>query len=78
MPNINRKGATYLYKKIERLLKEKGVTVAEMCASTGIRQSVMSNLKSREGNLSFENAVKVADYLGIDLSELAKTEGGKT
>jgi transcriptional regulator with XRE-family HTH domain len=63
-----------VFSKLEELLKKKGVTIADMCRATGINQSVISNLKNRDSNLSFENLVKVAKYLGVPMEYFADGE----
>lgn len=60
-----------MFSKLEELLKKKGVTIADMCRATGINQSVISNLKNRDSNLSFENLVKVAKYLDVPMEYFA-------
>lgn len=60
-----------MYKKIEQLCKVKGITPYRLAKDIGIREQVLYALKTRDGNLSFKNAVKVADYFGIELTELA-------
>lgn len=59
-----------MYDIFERLLKERGVSVADVCRATGIRQSTMSNWKNRRNRLSAKNAELVADYFGISVDEL--------
>lgn len=63
-----------MFSKLEELLKKKGATIADMCRATGINQSVFSNLKNRDSNLSFENLVKVAKYLDVPLEYFVKEE----
>lgn len=58
--------------KLFEILEEKGVTAAELHRATGIRQSTLSNIKKRESGLSLENALRIADYLKIDVRELRK------
>ena len=59
-----------MYATIKKILDEKGLTFYELSRMTGIRESVFSNLKNRDGALCFDNAVKVADALGIELADL--------
>lgn len=61
-----------MYKRFEELLKEKGLTAADVSRATGIAQTVFSNWKSRDGSLSFDNIVKVADFLEVPLETFAK------
>lgn len=60
-----------MYKKIERLCKAKGISMFRLAKDAGIAQSTLSQLKSRGGNLSLKNAIKVANYFGVELTELA-------
>lgn len=59
-----------MYQKFEALLKERGVTVAEVARATGINQSTLTNWKQRDTNLSIKNAIKIADYFGIKIDDL--------
>lgn len=59
-----------MYKVFEELLRQKGVTVADVCRATGIRQSTMSNWKKRGNQLSAKNAQLVADYFGVSIDYL--------
>lgn len=59
-----------MYSIFERLLKENGVTVADVCRATGIKQSTMSNWKKRRNRLSASNAVLVANYFGVSVDFL--------
>lgn len=47
-----------------------------MCTNLGINDSVISNLKNRTGQtgLSAENAAKIADFMGVSVTELIKKE----
>ena len=60
-----------MYEVLEKLLKERGETFADLSRATGIGQTTLSNLKARGGCLSFENAQKAAEYLGVPLESLA-------
>lgn len=59
-----------MYDIFERLLRERGVTVADVCRATGIRQSTLSNWKKRGNKLSAKNAELIADYFGISVDYL--------
>lgn len=63
-----------MYKKFEELLKEKGLTTADVSRATGVAQTVFSNWKARGGDLSFGNLVKVAAFLEVPLETFAKQE----
>ena len=59
-----------MYSIFERLLQERGLTVADVCRATGIRQSTMSNWKKRNNNLTPKNAKLVADFFGVSVDYL--------
>lgn len=54
-----------MYAKFEALLKERGVTAADVSRATGITHTVFANWKARGGGLSVENLKKVADFFGV-------------
>ena len=64
-----------MYKIFEQLLERDGVTVADVCRATGIKQSTMSNWKKRNNRLSQKNAKKVADFFNVSLDYLYGSEG---
>lgn len=59
-----------MYSIFEMLLQEKGVTVADVCRATGIKQSTMSNWKKRGNRLHPDNAILVAKYFGVSIDYL--------
>lgn len=59
-----------MYEKIVALLKEKGLSIADLSRATGISESIFSNMKTRNGKLSIVNAAKVAAVLEVALEEL--------
>lgn len=59
-----------MYSIFEQLLRERGVTVADVCRATGIKQSTMSNWKKRRNLLSPDNALLVANYFGVSIDYL--------
>ena len=59
-----------MYEIFERLLKERGVSVADVCRATGIRQSTLSNWKKRDNKLSAKNTELIADYFGVSVDYL--------
>ena len=64
-----------MYSIFEQLLEEKGITVADVCRATGIKQSTMSNWKKRRNRLSAANAVLVANYFGVSVDYLYGNQG---
>lgn len=61
-----------MYQKIARLMEEKHETPAEFSRATGIPQNTISNWKSRNGGVSLQNALVIADHFGISVTELLK------
>lgn len=55
-----------MFEIVEYLCRKHGVSIAQMCRDTDIRQSVISELKSgRTKSLSTKNMVKIANYFQI-------------
>lgn len=60
-----------LYQTIEKLCKEKGITITQLCKETNLSRASLSDLKfGRSKSLSFGNAMKVADYFGVSTAYL--------
>lgn len=60
-----------MWNKIKKIIDEKGMTTYQLAKQSGVNKSHLSNLKRGiNKNLSWDNAVKVADALGISLDEL--------
>lgn len=60
-----------LYKRINALCKEKGVTGSRMCLDLGLSKSTMSDLKNgRIKGISIPTSQKIAGYFGITVDEL--------
>ena len=59
-----------MYSIFEELLKEQGITVADVSRGTGIRQSTLSNWKKRDNMLTAKNAILVANFLGVSVDYL--------
>ena len=56
-----------MYTKFAELLAKNGKNTAQVCKDTGIRESVISNWKTRGGKLSADNLKKLADYFGVNI-----------
>ena len=70
-----------MYEIFEQLLQKFGVTTADVCKSTGIGQSTMSNWKNRRNLISGKNDQLIADYFGVSVDYIMKgkeKEGGET
>ena len=60
-----------LYKIIEELLKEKGVSGAQMSRDLGMSRSFMTELrKGRAKSVKMETAQKIADYFDVSVDYL--------
>lgn len=60
-----------MYKIIDELLAERGISGSKMCADLGMSRSFMTELrKDRIKSLRTETAQKIADYLGVSVSRL--------
>lgn len=69
-----------MYYKIEKFCKEQKISISQMCSNLGIPPQVITNLKNRtlsrqNAGLSAENTAKIADFMGISVSELIRKEG---
>lgn len=63
-----------MYERIEQLIKTKGLTIADAARGAGINQSIFSNMKARGGDLSLDNALKLAKFLGVKVEDLKNAE----
>ena len=59
-----------MWEIFEGLLRRDGVSIADVSRATGISQSVFSNWKKRNGRISAENAMKIADYFNVTVGFL--------
>ena len=54
------------YEKIEALCTEKGLTISEVCTATGVRRSVLTELKmGRTKTLSIRTTEKIAAFFAL-------------
>jgi len=63
-----------MYKQLEKLMAEHNESPADLSKATGISQALLSMWKKREGGMSLENAMKIAEHYEIDVRDLI---GGK-
>ena len=64
-----------MYKKIDELLTQKGISGAKMSADLGMSRSFMTELrKGRAKSIKLDTAQKIADYLQVSLEYLLDTE----
>lgn len=60
-----------MYNKLKALCDEKGITGYKMCKDTGMRPSIMTDLKAgRKHTLSAKSMAKVAEYFGVTIESL--------
>ena len=59
-----------MYEIFEALLKQRGVSAAEVCRETGILPSTISNWKKRGHVLSTPLLEKIADYFRVSVDYL--------
>lgn len=64
-----------MYKKIDKLLTEKGITGAKLSSDLGMSRSFMTELrKGRAKSVKLETAQKIADYFGVSVHYLMDEE----
>lgn len=64
-----------MYQRLVKLMEEHNETPAELSRATGISEALISTWKKRaikNGKMSIDNAVKIADHYSISVSELMK------
>ena len=60
-----------LYRSLERLCKQRGITAYRMCKDVGIQPSIMTDLKKgRRSSVKAETAQRIADYFHVSVAEL--------
>ena len=60
-----------IYKNIDELLQEKGISGAKLCADLGMSRSFMTELrKGRIKSIRMETAQKIAQYLDVPVVRL--------
>nr|WP_302626843.1 helix-turn-helix transcriptional regulator [uncultured Eubacterium sp.] len=57
-----------MYKKIDKLLKERGITAYQVSKDTGIAQSVISGWKSGRSKPKVDKLKLLADYFNVDIN----------
>lgn len=68
-----------VYKIIDTLLKERGISGAKMSADLGMSRSFMTELrKGRAKGIKAETAQKIADYFDVSVGYLLGKETEKT
>ena len=62
-----------MWKKLNHILIEKGMTKKELAEKAGISKNTIQNI--RNSKISFRNMVKIADALDVSLDEFRKGGG---
>lgn len=55
---------------VEKLLKEKSLTIYRLSKMTGIPDNTLRNYRTKQSDPSFTNACKIADALKVSLDDL--------
>ena len=67
-----------LYERIEKMCRDRGVTITEMCKQSGASRGSLTDLKmGRSAGLSLETLEKLMKYFDVSLPELMGTETEK-
>lgn len=72
-----------MYPNVERLMRERGVTIPDICEATGIPPTTIydwrrrSKLENQPVYLSADNLLKVARFFGVTMESLMEEEGGQ-
>ena len=56
-----------MYKKLEKLMKEKSISAYKLAKETGIHASTISKWKKYGMKLNVSTLVKLADYFGVSV-----------
>jgi len=63
--------AAALGRAVRLIREERGISQVQLAANTGFMQSWISNVERGQRNPSWSNVVRLADGLGISVSELS-------
>lgn len=56
--------------RIKELLKERGMTMSDLASIIGTTQTSISRMLGESGNPTYDTLMKIADALGVSLTEL--------
>lgn len=56
--------------RIKEIIKEKGTTMSEVAEKIGTKQAALSRAVSKDGNPTLSLLARIADALGVDITEL--------
>ncbi len=60
--------------RLRRLRKQNGWTLSQVSAMTALATSTLSKVENNQTSLTYDNLLKLAEGLGLDLAELLATE----
>ena len=64
-----------LYERIDKLCKDNGTNITQMCKEAGVQRSALSDFKSgKNKTISFANLQKIAAFFKITVDELVNGE----
>lgn len=63
-----------MYKKLEKVLNERGITMYKLAKETGISTATLSHWKQGKYEPKYDKKRAIADYLGIPVEELIEHE----
>lgn len=63
-------GIQDMWNKVEKILKDKEITTYRLAKMTKIPKTTIDNYHYGNSKMSFENACKIADALGVSLDDL--------
>lgn len=64
------------YKKLWKLLIDKGLNKSDLCEHTGISRSTLAKLNDGE-NINTDTLEKICIYLNCDISDVVEMEANK-
>jgi len=64
--------AAALGRAVQAIRAERGISQVQLAENTGFMQSWISNVEHGRRNVSWSNVGRLADGLGVSVSELAK------
>lgn len=63
-----------MYAMFDKILQEKGITAYAVSKGTGIPGSTFSDWKSGKSSPKVDKLIKIANYLGVSLSDLIEVK----
>lgn len=78
--NINKESVTAMFlesigPKVKELRDRRGMGQVELAAAAGVGQSLISRIENGTANPSLRTLIRLADVLGVDVSEFARGGG---